>query len=313
MMTTSPFFTSASTRSHRPSFWNVRLERPPIARLTTFIFVRSKNCASSWPQPRSGALLFNVESPTTNNVGSFGSRICEGVVLESSTTGRASSLTCAAASESENKSVKSNVGNLVISVRFSLCFCDLDCVDMRRPEHIGTKDDPLSVGRECRIRFEGVIMLCQVYQFLGPKLSVFGMEEVDPLSVVALCNTVRPAAVAQERLTVGRNTEVDRPLTFLHSVLLDLAGFDVVFGKPKHLPFRRLQIVVDMLAVLAKELVPGDLHIHRAGVDLFEIAAVSTDRPDAVDLVPRAFVAEHYQRRVGWRHLNMIQPVGRGM
>src|SRR5436189_536379 len=162
--TKSPFFISASALSHRPSFWNVRLERPPIARLTTFIFERLKNCASSWPQPRSGALLFKVESPTIQSVGNFGSRTCDGVVLESSSTGRASSLTCAIMLDDDiSKTMIERKQNLIFLCLHSqqlsprvvrlLRFADLNSVDMRGTEHIGTKDDRLSIGCECRIRF----------------------------------------------------------------------------------------------------------------------------------------------------------------
>ena len=40
----------------------------------------------------------------------------------------------------------------------------------------------------------------------------------------------------------------------------------------KYLAFRRLQIVVDMFAVLAEKLVARDLHVHRSRVDLVSSA-----------------------------------------
>jgi hypothetical protein len=68
-----------------------------------------------------------------------------------------------------------------------------------------------------------------------------------------------------------------------------------------------------MFSVLAKKLMPGDLHIHRSRVDLLEIAPVRADRPNAIDLMPGPFVAKHYQGWIGRRHLNVVQPIGRGM
>src|SRR5262249_58626474 len=57
----------------------------------------------------------------------------------------------------------------------------------------------------------------------------------------------------------------------------------------------------------------GDLHVHRARVDLAQPGAVGADRPDAVYLVPGAFVTEHQQARVRRRELDVVEPVVAGV
>src|SRR5205085_9905157 len=88
-----------------------------------------------------------------------------------------------------------------------------------------------------------------------------------------------------------------------------LAGGDDVSGQPELLTCRGLKVVPDDLPIRAEELVAGDLHLYGARVDLLQACAIRPDRPDAVDFVPRAFIAEHDERGVRGRELEVIQPV----
>jgi hypothetical protein len=56
--------------SHRPSVWNDRLLRPPMARLTMLILLVSKYLSIWLPHPSWPLAVFlTVESPTRNSVG----------------------------------------------------------------------------------------------------------------------------------------------------------------------------------------------------------------------------------------------------
>ena len=90
-----------------------------------------------------------------------------------------------------------------------------------------------------------------------------------------------------------------------------LARFDVHAREPELLAPRRLQVVPDPLAVVAEELVAGDLVLHRPPVHQPKLLAVGADRPDAVHLVPGALVAEEDAVRVGRRRLQVVEPLGR--
>lgn len=69
----SPRFISLNTFSQRPWVTKVRLLCPARARFNTLTLVVSKRLMNGSPQPRPPlALLFAVESPTTNIVGSLG-------------------------------------------------------------------------------------------------------------------------------------------------------------------------------------------------------------------------------------------------
>src|SRR5205814_8098790 len=106
-----------------------------------------------------------------------------------------------------------------------------------------------------------------------------------------------------------RDVVVDRPLIPLDAVTDPLAGLDVDAGQPELPAARRLKIIPDHLAVMAPELVAGDLHVHGAWVHEAQAGAVAADRPDAIDLMPGAFVAEQQQRRIGGRELQVIEPI----
>src|ERR1041385_2823811 len=70
MRTKSPGLSSARTFSHKPSVKNVRLLRPPSARLRTRILFVSKCAAMVSPQPcKTRLLLRTVESPMSQSVG----------------------------------------------------------------------------------------------------------------------------------------------------------------------------------------------------------------------------------------------------
>src|SRR3989442_9518535 len=92
-------------------------------------------------------------------------------------------------------------------------------------------------------------------------------------------------------------------------VVSSLSSRYFIAGDPKIFPARRLQVIPDDLAVGAEELMPGNLHIHRACMDFSEPSPVPTDGPDPVHLVPRSFVAEHQQSGIAGRKLHEIEPV----
>src|SRR5579864_7448832 len=85
------------------------------------------------------------------------------------------------------------------------------------------------------------------------------------------------------------------------------ARCDLVAGEPEVLPPRPLEVVPDRLAVRAEEFMPGNLHVHRTPVNPGELAAIGPDRPDAIDFVPGALVAEQDETGVGWRELHVVE------
>ena len=89
-----------------------------------------------------------------------------------------------------------------------------------------------------------------------------------------------------------------------------LPVFEVVAGEEEVFAFGVLPVVPDGLAVEAPELVAGDLHGHGALVDEGVVGAVGVDHPDAIDLLPGAFVAVHEEVGVGGGEEEMVDPVG---
>src|ERR1017187_1525250 len=65
-------------------------------------------------------------------------------------------------------------------MRPRLRLSDLDREDMRRAEHIRTKDDPFHVGGKRDIRLEAVVMLREINETLGLEIA-----DVDQVFLVA--------------------------------------------------------------------------------------------------------------------------------
>ncbi len=84
----------------------------------------------------------------------------------------------------------------------------------------------------------------------------------------------------------------------------------IVTGEEKSSPVGWLPVVPDGFAIEAPELVAGYLHEHGALVDEFVVGAIGVDHPDAIDLLPGAFVAVHDQGRVSGREEHVADPVG---
>ena len=103
---------------------------------------------------------------------------------------------------------------------------------------------------------------------------------------------------------------MNRPLVALHVEGGALAGLQVVAGEEEVFAFGVLPVVPDGLAVESPELVAGDLHRHGAFVDEGVVGAVGVDHPDAIDLLPGAFVAVHEEVGVGGGEEEMVDPVG---
>ena len=89
-----------------------------------------------------------------------------------------------------------------------------------------------------------------------------------------------------------------------------LAGLEVIAGEEEVFALGVLPVVPDGFAVEAPELVAGDLHDHGAFVDEGVVGAVGVDHPDAVDLLPGAFVAVHEEFGVGRGEEEVVDPVG---
>ena len=94
--------------------------------------------------------------------------------------------------------------------------------------------------------------------------------------------------------------------------IADPCGLDVHSRQPEDARLGRLQIIPDRLAVVAKEFVPGNFHGHGSRVHEAVAGAIGADRPDAIYLIPRAFVTIQNQRWVGGRALVVIEIVGHG-
>src|SRR5262249_56883412 len=166
---------------------------------------------------------------------------------------------------------------------------DLDRVDMRRAAHVRAEDDPFAVGREGHVRLQAVIVLRHVHQPLRfeeagtyqfPRVrrfdpchirNAFGTEEVDPFAVLRVRHHLVVAAVSRDELAVRRDVEMHRPLVALQVVPCAIPSRELVAREPEVFAARRLQVVPDYTAVGAEEFVAGDLHVHRAGVNLAQI------------------------------------------
>jgi hypothetical protein len=70
---------------------------------------------------------------------------------------------------------------------------------------------------------------------------------------------------------------------------------DFIAGEPEILATRNLQVIPDHAAVVAEELMSGDLHIHRAGMNLLQSVAIRLNGPNSIHLMPGPLVAEHDQ------------------
>src|SRR5262249_24413288 len=102
---------------------------------------------------------------------------------------------------------------------------------------------------------------------------------------------------------------MNRPLLPSQCVSNLLSGRQNHSRQPAFLSFRGLQVKPYRPAVGAEELMPGNLHFHGSSMNLTQASAVGPDGPDAVHLVPGAFVTEHEQARICGRELNVIEPV----
>ncbi len=89
-----------------------------------------------------------------------------------------------------------------------------------------------------------------------------------------------------------------------------LFGVEVITDEEEVFALGVLPVVPDGLAVEAPELVAGDLHDHGAFVDEGVVGAVGVDEPDAIDLLPHAFVAVEDEVGVGGGEEHVTDPVG---
>ena len=181
-------------------------------------------------------------------------------------------------------------------------------------------------GREADVGFGAVVVVRHVDEVLGLEDSGLPeggfveralrvadhvrVEELDPLAVRCVGDLAGVAAVAGEEVEVFGEVEVNRPLVALHVVGGALAGLEVVAGEEEVFALGKLPVVPDGLAVESPELVAGDLHDHGALVDEGVLRAVGVDEPDAIDLLPHAFVAVHEEGGVGGREEQVVDPVG---
>src|SRR5262249_61743609 len=98
-----------------------------------------------------------------------------------------------------------------------------------------------------------------------------GAEWVAPFA--ALTPRRHPVArpVSRDELPVRRDVDMHRPLVALQVVPGAIPRGEFVAREPEVFAARRLQVVPDDTAVGAEEFVAGDLHVHRAGVNLAQI------------------------------------------
>jgi len=103
---------------------------------------------------------------------------------------------------------------------------------------------------------------------------------------------------------------VNRPLVALHVEGGAFVGVKVVASEEEVFALGILPVVPDGFTVETPELVAGDLHEHGAFVDERVVGAVGVDHPDAIDLLPWAFVAVHEKGWVDWGEEKVVDPVG---
>src|SRR5215813_11924122 len=63
-----------------------------------------------------------------------------------------------------------------VPYRHQLLLFDFNSIDVSRAVHVGAEDDPFHVGRECDVRFERVIVLCQIDQLFDLQGAVLRCE-----------------------------------------------------------------------------------------------------------------------------------------
>ena len=122
-------------------------------------------------------------------------------------------------------------------------------------------------------------------------------------------------AVAGEKRAVWGDVDVDGdgPIVEVEPGLL--VGFEVGAGDPVGAAGAAgvLELIPGGRAIGGPELVAPDFVDHGAGVDFEEICAVGVDGPDAVVVLPGAFVAVHEDVGIGGGELEMIVPVTAGV
>ena len=101
---------------------------------------------------------------------------------------------------------------------------------------------------------------------------------------------------------------MDRPLVAFDRVAGCLARRELDAGEEEGFALGKLQVKPHAFAIGTPEFVTGNLHRHRPLVKQPQSAAVGVDVPDAVQQMPRAFMTELEQRRVGRRELNVPEP-----
>src|SRR5579875_897151 len=136
------------------------------------------------------------------------------------------------------------------------------------------------------------------------------MEQFDPFAIRCFGHLTGVAAIAAEQVEVARKVEVNRPLVALHVICGAASGFEVIAREEEVFALGILPVVPDGLAVETPELVACNLHVHRALVYERVVRAVGVDHPDAINLLPGAFVAVHQKVRVSRREKQMVDPVG---
>ena len=171
-----------------------------------------------------------------------------------------------------------------------------------------------SVRREGHVRLELVVVLRQIDEPLGRELAVGAWrEQVDPLAVAGAATLRGPPPSPANSLPSGDMLKCTDQCSRGDRVPRASCPDVDARRRPARTPCycgvcRSYQIV---LPSAPKNSWPAiSMSIVRLCISL-PVRAVGADRPDAVDLVPRPFVAEHDQRRVGRRQLHVIQPVGR--
>ena len=100
------------------------------------------------------------------------------------------------------------------------------------------------------------------------------------------------------------------PFAALEAIANPIASDQLDTREPELRGARRLKIVPNPLAVVAEEFVAGDLVRHGAAMHKPWRICADAEGPNAMEFVPKAFVAIEHHGGVSGRALGVIQPVG---
>src|SRR5688572_26578242 len=98
------------------------------------------------------------------------------------------------------------------------------------------------------------------------------------------------------------------PFVALYRIFYFFPGFNIYTRHKESLAVWLLQIEPYLFSVGGEPFMSRYFHVHSALMHQLYLLCIDVDGPDAVYLVPGAFMAKHQQPRISCRKLNVVEP-----